>query len=96
MMKYKTIYTKAITSDAYECELCGSPATDIHHIYCKGMGGSKSKDVIENLMALCRTCHIEYGDKKQHYDLLSSRHKEFMELYGVPYDQQIADSAKKW
>jgi hypothetical protein len=26
------------------------------------MGGSKDKDVIENLMALCRKCHIEFGD----------------------------------
>jgi hypothetical protein len=28
------------------------------------MGGNKSgdKDVIENLMALCRTCHDQYGD----------------------------------
>jgi 5-methylcytosine-specific restriction endonuclease McrA len=94
-MKYKKIYFDAIDAHSYECEVCGAPATDIHHIYCKGMGGSKSKDVIENLMGLCRPCHIEYGDKKQHYDFLSSRHKDFLQLHGVEYDQDIAESIKK-
>jgi predicted restriction endonuclease len=35
------------------CEACGSPANDIHHIHGRGEG----KDVIENLMALCRKHH---------------------------------------
>jgi predicted restriction endonuclease len=35
------------------CEACGSPANDIHHIHGRGDG----KDVIENLMALCRKHH---------------------------------------
>jgi 5-methylcytosine-specific restriction endonuclease McrA len=29
------------------------------------MGGTKKKDVIENLVACCRQCHILKGDKKQ-------------------------------
>jgi hypothetical protein len=57
------------------CEVCGSRASDIHHIDCRGMGGSKNKDTIENLMAVCRKCHIEYGDKKEHMDLLKGIHK---------------------
>ena len=52
------------------CEVCGAKAVDIHHIDCRGMGGSKKKDTIDNLMALCRACHIEFGDKKQHIDFL--------------------------
>jgi 5-methylcytosine-specific restriction endonuclease McrA len=38
------------------------------------MGGSKTKDTIENLMALCRSCHLEYGDKKQFIDFLKQKH----------------------
>jgi len=38
------------------------------------MGGGKGKDEIENLMALCRECHVEYGDKKQHLDFLMMKH----------------------
>jgi hypothetical protein len=62
--------------DSYiPCEVCASRAVDIHHIYRRGMGGSTDKDVIENLMALCRECHVEYGDKKQHMDMLITKHK---------------------
>ena len=38
------------------------------------MGGSKFKDIIENLMALCRECHITYGDKKQYKEYLKEIH----------------------
>jgi 5-methylcytosine-specific restriction endonuclease McrA len=38
------------------------------------MGGSKIADTIENLMALCRNCHTEYGDKKQHKEMLTATH----------------------
>jgi len=56
------------------CEMCNSKAVDIHHIVARGMGGSE-KDDIENLMALCRSCHIKYGDKKQYLEMLQQRHK---------------------
>jgi 5-methylcytosine-specific restriction endonuclease McrA len=58
------------------CEMCGATAVDIHHIKARGMGGSKTKDFIENLQALCRDCHEKYGDKVQYYELLTERHKE--------------------
>lgn len=57
------------------CECCGARAVDIHHIEARGMGGSKDKDDIENLMAVCRTCHIKYGDKKEYLNYLRGRHK---------------------
>jgi 5-methylcytosine-specific restriction endonuclease McrA len=40
------------------------------------MGGSKSKDFIDNLQALCRGCHHEYGDKVQHYEFLKKIHQD--------------------
>lgn len=95
MMKHKQIYSNTLQLDDYYCEVCMAKAQDIHHIYCKGMGGSKQKDYIENLMALCRRCHIEYGDKKQHYSFLTETHKAFLERNGVQYDQIIAESIKK-
>jgi 5-methylcytosine-specific restriction endonuclease McrA len=63
-------------SDFIPCEVCGRQAVDIHHIKARGMGGTNDKDVIENLMAVCRSCHLEYGDKKQWVDFLIDKHKE--------------------
>jgi ribosome-binding protein aMBF1 (putative translation factor) len=62
-------------SDFIPCEICGKQAVDIHHIDCKGMGGSKQKDVIDNIMAVCRNCHIKFGDKKQFKEYLIEVHK---------------------
>lgn len=64
------------------CEICGQRAVDIHHIDCRGMGGSKEKDKIENLMAVCRKCHIQYGDKKDHIEWLKEIHNNFINKYG--------------
>ena len=62
------------TTDFIRCEVCGSQAVDCHHIEARGMGGSKDKDTIENIMALCRQHHIEYGDKKQYKEFLKEIH----------------------
>jgi hypothetical protein len=61
-------------SDFIPCEVCGDKAVDIHHIECRGMGGSKEADKIENLQALCRKCHIKYGDKKDFKEFLQEIH----------------------
>ena len=65
-------------SDFIKCECCGQPSVSIHHIERRGMGGSKLKDYIENLMAVCMKCHDEYGDKKHYKDYLKSVHAESM------------------
>ena len=46
------------------CLVCNSESSEIHHISPKGMGGKAGKDVIENLIALCRRCHIEAHESK--------------------------------
>lgn len=61
-------------SDFISCEVCGYKAVDIHHIECRGMGGSKEADKIENLQALCRECHVKYGDKKDFKEFLQDIH----------------------
>lgn len=81
MKKHTKIYMEYFDyglEDFIPCEVCGSKAVDIHHIEARGMGGSKTADTIENLMAVCRSCHVKYGDvpskkewlKKIHYRLL--------------------------
>jgi hypothetical protein len=51
-------------TDFIPCEMCGAKAVDIHHIDAKGMGGSKTKDYIENLIAVCRDCHVKCHSNK--------------------------------
>lgn len=60
MKKHTRIYLESrnlTTTDFISCEVCGAQACDIHHIQARGMGGSKSRDTAENLIALCRGCH---------------------------------------
>lgn len=63
-----------VLDDFIPCEVCGSRAVDIHHIHRRGIGGNPNADRIENLMAVCRSCHIEYGDKKEHLEWLQNIH----------------------
>lgn len=49
-----------VTAEEIPCEGCTRPAVDIHHIYGRGEG----KDVISNLMAVCRKCHDKMHNGK--------------------------------
>ena len=85
MQKHTQIYMKYFgyhLSDFLPCEIRGCQAVDLHHIEARGMGGSNERDVIENLMALCRGHHIFYGDKKQYKEMLIQQHLKFMEKNG--------------
>lgn len=77
MKKHVKIYFDFFGYDEHSfvpCEVCGAPSVDIHHIEARGMGGSNKSDVIENLQALCREHHLQYGDKKQWKDWLKKVH----------------------
>jgi hypothetical protein len=79
MKKHTKIYLDHFgydQNDFIPCEVCKKTAVDIHHINARGMGGSKEANNIENLMAVCRECHVKYGDKKQYKDMLVSKHME--------------------
>lgn len=83
MKKHTKIYFSFFgydQSDFIPCEVCGSRAVDIHHIEARGMGGSKSSDTIDNLMALCREHHIDLGDKTEYKEYLKNTHDFFIEL----------------
>ena len=86
MKKYTKTYMNHFgycIEDFIPCETCGSKAVDIHHIEARGMGGSSTDtDCIENIMALCRSCHITYGDKKNHIEYLKMIHKDKLNRNG--------------
>lgn len=79
MKKHTQIYLNHFnydTSDFIPCESCGTKAVDIHHIESRGMGGTKNADIIDNLQALCRECHMKFGDKKEYKNWLKSIHEQ--------------------
>jgi len=64
-------------ADFIPCEVCGKKAVDINHIEAR----SRRKDLlneISNLMAMCRECHIEKGDKKQFKQELQEIHNKLL------------------
>jgi len=80
MVKYKRTYLQYFgysKQDFIPCELCGAQAVDIHHIENRKQRKDLEND-INNLMALCRECHLEYGDKKRHKEWLKIKHKELL------------------
>ena len=85
-MNYKELYLKESNhchTDWIPCEVCSSTAVDIHHVEARGMGGTKKKDSFENLMALCRKCHIEYGDITHLKEKLKQIHyRRFADILG--------------
>ena len=85
MKNHTKVYLKHFNftqADWIPCEICGTTAVDIHHIDCRGMGGTTKLDTIENLMAVCRNCHEKFGDKKEHKELLKQLHINVMSYGG--------------
>lgn len=75
-------------TDFIECENCGKQATETAHIKARGMGGSKTKDAIENLMAKCRECHIALGDRKELMPYVIRKHFAVLDKKGIPYNKR--------
>ena len=78
MKTYTATYLKHFgygLHDFVACEVCGAKAVDIHHIK-PGSTHKKLENDINNLMALCRKCHEDFGDKKQHRQYLQKIHDE--------------------
>lgn len=70
---YMKYFGYQIADDAV-CELDGTRCQDVHHIHGRGKG----RDIIENLMGLCRyhhtSAHNEYISKQE----LQEIHNKFM------------------
>ncbi len=79
MKKHTKLYLQEMGYDETDwipCEVCNRQAVDIHHIEARGMGGTSTPDTIENLMALCRECHLLYGDIKLYKEWLQEIHNK--------------------
>ncbi len=74
MKKYIKIYLDYFgygEQDFIPCEVGCGCAVDVHHLDGRGLG----KDVIENLMGLCRKEHIKAGASPGYNEQLKQIHK---------------------
>lgn len=55
------------------CEICNSTAVDIHHIQSRKRRPDLIND-INNLMAVCRSCHIKHGEVTEDIEWLQEIH----------------------
>ena len=86
MVKHTKVYLDSLgltDTDFVQCEVCEfqgimKRSSEIHHIIPRGMGGSKTKDYIENLMAVCRDCHNECEDRTYSREKQQKIHETFL------------------
>lgn len=69
------------------CEVCGGQCTEIHHLTPRSL----RKDLvnkIDNLMALCRTCHERAHNDRQFNDDLRLIHRRKCLQNGLPDNER--------
>ena len=87
MMRHTKVYMDFFgygDQDTIMCEsFCGKRAVDVHHIDARGMGGNPdaSKDVIENLVGLCRNCHEKAEHSEEFNESVKQKHLRRIELW---------------
>ena len=77
-------------ADFIPCENCNKKAVNIHHISKRGMGGTKTKDYIENLAAVCMKCHNRADNDPKFNEQLKKKHlinvkKRRIQLYVIKH-----------
>lgn len=69
-----------------QCEYCRrimKTGLDPNHVIQKGVGGGKRLDVKENLVSLCRRCHMAYHSGDSKYPGPATMRKCFFEIIAV-------------
>ena len=79
-------------TDFIPCEVCQVQAVDIHHLSGRGHGGTgrnrirgikNTKDYIENLVALCRTCHTFCETDKSFNEKVKELHLKYLKYNNI-------------
>lgn len=87
MKKHTKIYFKAFGLDTGDptqfvpSEINHVRSVDIHHIVNR-------EDRIENLIALTRQQHLDFGDKKKYMWMLLNVHRNYLDEHNIPFDNK--------
>jgi hypothetical protein len=89
MKNYKTTYFRYFgysEGDWIPCECgCGQEAVDIHHLVPKSLSKAKV-NLIDNLCAVSRECHIRADKDRTFNEYLKLKHRKL--LLGVKTDHE--------
>ena len=69
------------------CEICGRKAIDLHHIIKRNKNQSKY-DKIENIIALCRSCHEKAHANAITKSVLLYTHRQILANHKKKYEKQ--------
>ena len=83
--QWANIRQSVLMRDKYICQICGAPATEVHHIkhITEDNIDLASTHQWDNLISLCRDCHCRQHDK----DRYNSRTKK-IEYENYYFDEQ--------
>ena len=87
MQSYAKVYLEAFglkETDFIGCAICEKKATEFHHILSRGKF-KEGLNMIENILPVCRTCHIDYGDKTEYMSLLLQIQRRRLQIAGIKF-----------
>ncbi|PSL41731.1 HNH endonuclease [Salsuginibacillus halophilus] len=73
----------------YQCYLCMSPATEIHHVHLRSRSG---RGVFENGCPLCTTCHQKAHHKPE---VLRAIKEDYVRRYGADHFKDERDKLEE-
>ena len=72
--------------DFIPSEVSGQRSNDVHHLIFKGMGSSKDKEFIENLVSLTREEHNKAHDDPDYNKQVQIIHLRFIQIHRPDYE----------
>tara|TARA_R100000781_G_scaffold37026_2_gene26228 strand:+ start:1701 stop:2039 length:339 start_codon:yes stop_codon:yes gene_type:complete len=99
MQKHTKVYLDFFgydISDTIYCEMCNSVAQDIHHLE-RRTRNKVTNDYIENLVSLCRDCHINAESDKSFNMYTRIKHLENVcaQVYALIHINKKLDEHRK-
>lgn len=73
----------------HHCIICGANAVEHQHVEPRGMGGSKARDVPENIVMLCHACHEKITLHEWSDDIFETPVGRYYAVIGKSFEESI-------
>ena len=75
-LKFWGYSVSSISQENIPCDYCQKLNTEVHHIQKRQAGGSRTRDIPSNLVALCRGCHTMADYNKEFNKMVRKKLEE--------------------